>query len=158
MRTGYYFHEEWAIELAYNHYQNGNNDDYRNVRLINGGEPFIRRFNNTYGANLIWSPFYGKINTFNQIFYFDWSFGVGYTHINAESNRTSVRQGDKKTYFSNERFGGSSVKTNLKFHLTENWHISAEYMNTYYFAKGPKSPTKKLRTNTDVILSIGFSY
>lgn len=157
-RVGYYVHEEWALELFYNHYENQNNDDFRNVRTVNEGEPFIRRLNSSYGGSLIWSPFYGKINTFNQIFYFDWSFGAGYAHINAESNRSSVRLGDQRTFFEDERLSGALLKTNLKFHITENWHASVEYMNTYYLAKGPRSPTRKLRTNTDVIFMLGYSF
>ena len=157
-KLGFYVHEEWAIEAFYNSYNNENNDDFRNVKLINQQEPFIRRLNSSYGANIIWSPFYGKINTFNQIFYFDWSFGAGIAQIDAESNLKSVKLGNVKTFFKNERYSGAVVKTNFKFHVTENWHVSAEYMNTYYQAAGPRSPTKKLRTNTDVILSVGFSF
>ncbi len=157
-KAGFYLHEEWAIELFYNGYTNQNNDDFRNVRLVNRQEPFIRKLNSSYGANAIWSPFYGKINTFNQIVYFDWSLGAGYAMINGESNLKSVKQGNVVTYFSKETYSGGVLKTNLKFHLTENWHLSAEYMNTYFFAAGPRSPTKKLRTNTDVILAVGFSF
>ncbi len=157
-KAGFYLHEEWAIEGFYHQYSNRNNDDFRNVRVVNDQEPFIRRLNSTYGVNLIWSPFYGKINTFNQIFYFDWSFGVGYTKINAESNLESVRKDDTITYFKNESFSGANFKTNLKFHITENWHLSAEYFNTYWMAAGPRNSTKRLRTNTDVILSVGFSF
>lgn len=157
-RAGFYLHEEWAIEAFYNSYTNQNNDDFRNVRLINQQEPFIRKLNSSYGGNLIWSPFYGKINTFNQIFYFDWSFGAGLAQIEAKSNLKSVKLGNVRTFFTNERYTGAVLKTNLKFHITENWHVSTEYMNTYFQAAGPRSPTKKLRTNTDVILSVGFSY
>ncbi len=157
-KGGFYFREEWAIEGFYNGYTNLNNDDFRNVKAINGQEPFIRRLNSSYGANLVWSPFYGKINTFNQIFYFDWSVAAGYAKINAESNLKSVKLGNVKTYFTKESFNGAVLKTNLKFHITEHWHVSADYMNTYFFAAGPRSPTKKLRTNTDVIVSVGFSF
>jgi outer membrane beta-barrel protein len=157
-KAGFYLHEEWAIEAFYNSYTNQNNDDFRNVRLINRQEPFIRRLNSSYGGSIIWSPFYGKINTFNQIFYFDWSFGAGLAQIQGESNLKSVKLGNVKTFFKNENYTGAVLKTNMKFHLTENWHVSAEYMNTYYQAAGPRSPTKKLRVNTDVILSVGFSF
>lgn len=159
VKGGYYIHEEWGLELFYHQYANTNNDDFRNVRLINEAEPFIRRLNSTYGALVIWSPFYGKINTFNEIFYFDWSFGAGYAQVNAESNINSVRQGDKKTTYKNEIYSGAALKTNLKFHLNEHLHLGVEYMNTYYMAPGPKNPkSDKLRTNTDLIFSVGFSY
>lgn len=158
-KLGYYFHEEWGVELFYNQYTNKNNDDYRNVQ-INQVEPFIRRLNSSYGAALIYSPFYGKINTFNKIFYFDWSFGAGYAQINAESNMKTVRAGSNiKSSYDSETYTGGLLKTKLKFHVTENVHLGLEYMNTYYMAPGPKNPkSDKLRTNTDLIFSVGFSY
>lgn len=157
-RAGYYLREEWAIEGFYNGYSNKNNDDYRNIRLVNEQEPFIRKLQSSYGANIVWSPFYGKVNTFNQIFYFDWSFAAGYANVNARSNRQSIADGHKKTTFKSEQYHGTVLKTNIKFHLTEHWHVSAEYMNTYYFARGPRSATPKLRTNTDVIFMLGYSF
>lgn len=159
IKTGYYFHEEWAVELFYNKYSNSNNDDYRNVQLINESEPFVRRLNSTYGALAVWSPFYGKINTFNQIYYFDWSFAAGVAKVNTESNLKTVTNANAKNSYQKESYNGAVLKTNLKFHLKENLHLGIDYMNTYYKAPGPKNPNQdKLRTNTDVIFSIGFSY
>jgi outer membrane beta-barrel protein len=159
LKGGYYFHEEWGIEGFYHSYSNSNNDDFNNVKLINEKVPFIRNLNSTYGAALIWSPFYGKINTFNKIYYFDWSFGAGYTKINAESNIKSVRTTGAPNKYEKETYNGAILKTKVKFHVTENVHLGLEYMNTYYMAPGPKDPkTDKLRTNTDIILSVGFSF
>lgn len=159
LRAGYYIHEEWGLEIFYNNYSNNNNDDYRNVRLINLAEPFVRRLNNSYGAMVIWSPFYGKINTFNQIFYFDWSFGAGVAKVNAESNLKNVRNPVQDSKFESESYSGAVLKTGLKFHLKENVHLGLEYMNTYYKAPGPKNPKNDiLRINTDILFSIGFSY
>lgn len=159
VKTGFYFHEEWALEGSFQQYSNGNNDEFRNIRLINRTEPFIRRLNNSYGANLIWSPFYGKINTFNQIIYFDWSFGAGVTRINAESNLKTATSASAINKYKKETYNGAVLKTGVKFHLKENLHIGVEYMNTYYRAPGPQNPkSDKLRTNTDVIMSVGFSF
>lgn len=159
IRAGYYIHEEWGLEVFYNQYSNKNNDDYRNVRLINQAEPFVRRLNSSYGALVIWSPFYGKINTFNQIFYFDWSFGAGLAKVNAESNLKNVRNPTQDSRYEKESYNGAVVKTQVKFHLRENIHLGVEYMNTYYKAPGPKNPNNDvLRTNTDVVFSIGLSY
>lgn len=159
LRGGYYFTEEFALELNFHNYSNSNNDDYRNVRLINSAEPFIRRLNSTYGVYAIWSPFYGKINTFNKIFYFDWSFGVGYQRINAESNIDNVRNPLVDSKYKKESYNGIGAKTNVKFHINEHTHVGIEYHNTYYRAAGPKNPnSKKMKTNTDIVFSIGFSY
>ncbi len=158
-RAGYYFHEEWGLEFLYNQYSNSNNDDYRNVKLINEAVPFIRRPKSTLGAMLIWSPFYGKINTFNQIYYFDWSFGAGIGQILTESNINSVRIENAPNTYATKTYNAALVKTKIKFHLSENVHLGLEYLNSYYMAPGPKDPNSdRLRTNTDLIFSVGFSY
>jgi outer membrane beta-barrel protein len=159
LKGGYYIHEEWGLEIFYQQYANSNNDDFRNVRLINQAEPFIRRMNASYGAAVIWSPFYGKINTFNQIFYFDWSFGAGYAQVVTDSNLKTVRINNAENKYESNIYNGAVLKTKVKFHLKENIHIGVEYMNTYYMAPGPQNPkSDKLRTNTDLIFSVGFSY
>jgi outer membrane beta-barrel protein len=159
VKTGYYFHEEWGVELFYHQYSNKNNDDFRNVKFVNSAEPFIRKLDSTYGAALIYSPFYGKVNTFNKIFYFDWSFGAGYAAVNTKSNLKTARVSSAQSKYESESYGGGLLKTKLKFHLTENMHLGLEYMNTYYMAPGPKNPkSDTLRTNTDLIFSVGFSY
>ena len=159
IKTGFYVHEDFGIELFYNLYSNSNNDEYKNIRGLDV-EPFIRRLDSSYGLIGIWSPFYGKINTFNQIFYFDWSFGLGMTKINAESNLETVALGANiPPVFLKEEYTGAVLKTKLKFHLQENIFLGLEYMNTYYMAPGPRAPkSDKLRTNTDIIMSLGFNY
>ena len=159
VKGGYYIHEEWGLELFYQQYGNSKNDDYRNVQLINEAVPFIRRPKRTYGAAVIWSPFYGKINTFNQIFYFDWSFGAGLAQVETQSNIKSVRIENARNSYKTEVYSGAILKTNFKFHINEKLHLGVEYMNTYYMAPGPKNPkSDKFRTNTDLIFSIGFSF
>jgi outer membrane beta-barrel protein len=159
LNGGFYIHEDWGLEIFYNQYSNSNNDDFNNIRLINQAEPFIRRMRSSFGALAVWSPFYGKINTFNQIFYFDWSFAAGYAQVVTDSNMKTVTVNNAPNEYNTEIYHGAVLKTKLKFHLKENIHLGLEYMNTYYRAPGPQNPNKdKLRTNTDVILSIGFSY
>jgi outer membrane beta-barrel protein len=161
LRTGFYVHEEWAVELFYNRYTNSANEEYRNVRSLQV-EPFIRRLNSSYGAIGVWSPFYGKINTFNQIFYFDWSFGAGVGMIDAASNRLNADNSIADTRFDQERYTGGILKTKVKFHLREHVHVGLEYFNTYYMGMGPQrnnvDPAPKLRINTDIVFSVGFSY
>jgi outer membrane beta-barrel protein len=161
-RVGYYFHEEWAVELGFNYYSNKDNEDVKNVQIINQQKPFIRRFNSSYGLTAIWSPFYGKINTFNRIFYFDWSFGAGVAQINAEDNLksslASIDDPNTPDKFDKKSMTGAVLKTNMKFYINERIHVGLEFMNTYFKAPSPKSPkTDKLKTNTDAILFVGFS-
>lgn len=162
LKTGFYIHEDWGLEIFYNQYSNQNNDNWSNVRNINGADPFVRRFNSSYGAMAIWSPFYGKINTFNKIFYFDWSFGLGVSKINAESNRKTVEVTTQKSSYDKETYNALAWKTNMKFHLTENVHLGVEWMQQHYNAPGPnrngRASKDSLRNNQDLIISVGFSY
>lgn len=159
LKAGYYIHEELGVEVFYHSYSNQNNDDYNNVKSVNKVIPFVRRLNQSYGAAVIYSPFYGKINTFNQIFYFDWSFGAGIAQVESESNIKTVRILNAPNKYEREMHKGALLKTKLKFHLTENMHLGIEYMNTYYMAPGPQNPkSDKLRTNSDLIFSVGFSF
>lgn len=161
-KAGFYVHEEWGIEAYYNGYSNADNENWNNVRNINGADPFVRRLNDTYGAMVIWSPFYGKINTFNRIFYFDWSFGAGVAKINAESNRKTVDDTNLESKYDKESYTGAVWKTNVKFHLKENIHVGVEWMQHHYSAPGPnrngKEGASKMRTNQDLIISVGFSF
>lgn len=159
---GYYFMETWAVEVFYKKYSNDDNDTYKNVVNVNGSEPFVRRVNDAYGANIIWSPFYGKINTFNKIFYFDWSFGAGIASIQTESNRESVADAGKAGQYKDDDYVGLNLKTGLKFHATKNFHIGIELSNLSYKAEGPTKngyhDKKKIRHWTDALITVGFSY
>lgn len=158
-KVGYYFHEEWAVEAMYLGYSNGDNDNFKNVQLLNTGVPFVRRPISTIGVGVVWSPFYGKINTFNTIVYFDWNFGVGVAQINTESNLRSVRDAAAQNYYDKETQTGAYLKSSMKFHLKENWHVGVEWVGTQYRAAGPKNPKNKIfRSNNDLIFQVGWSY
>ncbi len=155
----YFFSEEWGIEAFYLGYQNTKNDDYKSLQLINEVDPFIRRMNSIKGLGIVWSPFYGKINTFNKIFYFDWSFSAGISQIEMESNLNTVTQASVQSKFEKEKVTGAHVKTGLKIHLDKNWSVGVEYMNNYFNSPKPSNPKKdKLNINSDVIFNVGFSF
>jgi len=159
LRAGYYIHEEWGVEIFLNEYANKNNDEYKNIRTVNETEPFVRRPNQSFGALAIWSPFYGKINTFNKIFYFDWSFGAGLGQMRMESNLDTVVSSSTVTKFKSETKTTGVLKSKLRFHVSQHVNIGLEYMTQGYMAPGPRNPKQdKLRWNSDLIFSVGFSY
>lgn len=159
IKGGYYFHEEWAVELYHTEYFHKNNENYVNIMRLNGTVPFVRHLNNATGALLIWSPFYGKINTFNRIYYFDWSFGAGVAKLNAESNINTVRDPLAPNYFVKEKYTAGVLKTELRFYLSKKVHIGIELRNSFYQAPSAANPGQKnLKTNTDALFSIGYSF
>jgi outer membrane beta-barrel protein len=162
LSMGYYFNEEWAFEVFGNKYKNSNNEAYENLTRINSSVPFVRRFESFYGGMVVWSPFYGKINTFNKIFYFDWSVGLGAGKVETESNALTAADPNVSTEFAKESYTGGALKTGLRFHATENIHINIEYLRTTYKAPGPtiegRPGQERYRVNSDLIFSIGFSF
>lgn len=157
--VGYYFSEEWAIELSHSSYNHKNNNTYENVKLVNGIEPFMRRFNSETSIYAKWSPFYGKINTFNRIYYFDWSFGAGIGISNAESNIESVRNAVSKNIFKAETYNPIKINTELKFHIQKGLHLSLELDSGIYQAPGPKDINqKKWEQNSNLLIGIGVSF
>lgn len=160
LMADYYLSEEWGLEFFLTSYSNSNNDSYRAVQNQVGGViPHVIKFNMLYGLNLMFSPFYGKINTFNTIYYIDWSFGLGFAMIDADDNTTSFdANAPTDTYESESRFG-FSAKTQVRWHLTDLINIQFDYIT--YFANLPKprsSGSEGLKRSTDVIFSLGLKY
>lgn len=161
LSTGWYFHEEWAVEGYFNKYSSKSNTTYENLKNVNGAIPFSRQFNKTMGLLGVWSPFYGKINTFNKIFYFDWSVGAGVAKIDSESNSKTAANASIADTYNKESYTGAILKTGLRFHATKRFHINLDLHRTIYKAPGPVingRATDKWWGNTDTVLSIGFSF
>lgn len=160
--AGFYLTEEWAVELLYTKYSNSDNEAMENLKRLNGSIPFIRKTDSNYGIVAKWSPFYGKINTFNKIFYFDWNLGLGLGKLNTSSNATSVATPSQANSYKDEKYTSVIAKTGLSFHATKNIHIGVDLIMNNYKAPGPtvngKTPSSKLRQNTDAILTIGVSF
>lgn len=158
IKAGYYFKEEWAIEIAHMKYNNSDNAAFKSVQSVAGLEPFIRRPLSSTSVYLIWSPFYGKINTFNKIYYFDWSFGLGSGAYNMESNLDTAKLASENKYES-ESYTPVQLKTTLKFHINRNLHLGLEFINTNFQSNTPKDPdTKSWDQNNDLVFSIGASF
>ncbi len=161
LEFGYFFKEDWGLELMYNSYSNSNNDSFENIKKINGQEPFVRKPISNMALMFTWSPFYGKVNTFNKIYYFDWSFGVGVAKLETESNANTVANSATQEQYESESYTGAVLKTNLKFYVTQRMHVEIDFMSTIYNAPGPKindQQTEGMTTNSDLVFSVGFSF
>jgi outer membrane beta-barrel protein len=159
---GYCFTEEWSVEALYTNYNNKENEALTNLKRIDGKIPFIRNPVNNYGLMAKWSPFYGKINTFNKIFYFDWSFGLGVGKLNTKSNATTVTDTTKADTYNKESYNSIIGKTELTFYASKNIHIGLGLIINNYKAPGPTivniPTTDKYRNNLDSVVSIGVSF
>lgn len=159
---GYYFSELFSVELFYNYYSNKDNEAIENLQRINNTIPFLRRFTSQYGAILSYYPFYGKINTFNKIIYFDWYFGLGLSQLKGESNAQTARLSSAFNRYDAESFIGAVVKTGVKVYATKKIQLGIDFTKTYYNGNGPErsngTSEKTLSTKDDLVFSVGFSF
>lgn len=159
--VGFYLTEEWAIEGLYTSYSNKDNEALENLIRLRGAVPFMRKTKSNYGVLAKWSPFYGKVNTFNKIFYFDWAFGLGLGKLNTESNAATVANTTTADRFSSESYTSVIGKTELSVHASKNVHFNLGLIMNTYKAPGPVvngQQKDKIRNNLDSVLSIGFSF
>ena len=158
VKLGYSFSEEFALEFNHITYSNMDNSAVNSVESVAGLVPFIRRPLSSNSLFLVWTPFYGKINTFNKIYYFDWGFGVGSGSLKMESNLDTAEIADKDIYKA-ENYTPLQFKTHFKFHINKRFHLGIEYLNTNYQAPTPKDKNSKSWTqNNDLIFTLGASF
>jgi len=171
LKLGYYFAEEWGIELFGTKFLNSFAFNYNEIKRITSITPFLRRPEIAAGAMLLWTPFYGKINTFNKIFYFDWGFGLGGAYLKTTSNLKTVGDNGLKERFDDETQTALTVKTDFKIRLSKSWHLNTEIKSFWFTGEtvgrvydptlnreNDPSTSKKLTDFYDFMLGIGYTF
>lgn len=162
-RAGYFFREDWGIELVFGKNSGEENDTAKSVRE-QGTVPFYRKIDTYTGAMFMWSPFYSKINTFNKIFYFDWLFGLGAANIKTLDNRNKFIPGAADGLTSENIFG-AMWSTGFRFYINEQWSVRLDVTGLVYKAdkskqagggSNPVTTASKVFNNYD--LGIGLNY
>jgi outer membrane beta-barrel protein len=126
---GYFFSENWGIELSYNKASNATNATHDAVKEA-ATVAFYRKIDTDMTAHIVWSPFYSKINTFNKIVYYDWLFGAGVSSITTQDNRNEFK--DKaSTDLTSESNIAYSWFTGFRFFITENWSTRVDFKGTH---------------------------
>ena len=156
---GWYFAEEWGIELLYHSYSNSNNDSYKAVQRQVTVIPFIIKVESALGGLLVYSPFYGKLNTYNLIYYLDWSFGLGAASLDTQDNYASFVANSNNDLYVDKKRSAFIAKTQVRFFVTKNFHLNLDY--TSFFVKAPEPGTggnEKYVRFGDFYASLGFSF
>jgi outer membrane beta-barrel protein len=159
--AGYYFASEWGVEVFFNYYKNKNNSSYDAVQ---GGTtkvlPFILRINQAMGAMAIYSPFYAKLNTYNLIYYIDWSFGAGLSLLKSEDNYDDFSAGNTAPTqgYKDVSKTALTAKTQLKFHLNENFTLNIDYVNYWAKTIQPNGGKEKYIRFADLIFGLGMQF
>ena len=157
-RFGYFFTENYGFELVYAKNSGKENTTAESLRTVGRAVPFRRIVDGYMGAMFLWSPFYSKINTFNQIIYVDWIFGVGYAQLDETNNLDAfiARTARSET---TANHGGIMWDIGAKVFLNENWSIKLDVTTIHYQApKADGSGADGWYSNYDLSASIGYSF
>jgi outer membrane beta-barrel protein len=163
-RIGYFFKEDFGIEILTSK-NDGKFNDLASKVISQGAVPYSRIIDSYNAAQLLWSPFYSKINTFNKIFYYDWMFGLGYASITNSDNRNEFKAGESRTTLTEETNSGLIWSTGLRFYITPSWSARIDFTALRYeadfFVKDGttfKSGGKEWFNNYDLTLGVNYTF
>lgn len=128
--AGYFFSEDWGIELSYTKADGSENKTSDSVNA-QGSVPFYRKIDTATSAMLMWSPFYSKINTFNKIFYYDWMFGAGVANVSTLDNRNEFPGGSSADELTTESLSGFAWMTAIRFYISPSWSTRVDFRATH---------------------------
>lgn len=126
-RAAFYISEDWGVELFFNYTSNSVNGTFNALAAAVGSTtlPTIREFRTGYGAQLHWSPWYAKINVFNQILFFDWYFGAGVGRFNTILFYPGPISQDITPFM---------LSTGHQFHFNRMWTVRMDFTAMIYNA------------------------
>ena len=100
--------------------------------------PSVRDTDQYYGVSVMWLPFYGKVNLFNQIFYIDWHFEGGVGSAKTEIDLNQRTSGAPNIQFDN--FQAFHWGSGWKFFINRHWGARLDFLATYYKAPNGLRP------------------
>lgn len=164
LRAGYFFKEDWGLELLYGKNSGDENDTAKGVKS-QGTVPFYRKIDSYYGGLVTWSPFYAKINAFNQVFYYDWTFGAGLASLQTQDNRRKFDSIPSNALTSESAMAGI-WNIGFRFYLTQSWSLRFDFTGFHYNAdkssrqgtSGPVSKSSTLNSTYDMGAGLNYSF
>lgn len=159
LRGTMFLSEHWGFTGFLMNNINSENDDFVSLKRNNGTVPVVRDTNKYYGASVMWLPFYGKMNMFNQIFYLDWHFEAGLGSADTEIDLNRISSGSpliQTASYMSFHFG-----TGWKFFITRHWGARLDFLSTFYRAPNGLNGVvvgSAEQTYDNYYLTLGLSY
>ena len=156
----YYLSENWSFDFTYKKYNNSDSADLTNLLNAYDTEvkPLIRRIDAAKLVHINWIPFYGKINTFNKIFFFDWGLGLGYGQFDTAGNYETFLEESVSLTLKEEVDTGFNFRSFLKFYTRSSLTLGFEYNLTGVNTIKDKNGTKEILYFNDIMATIGFIF
>ncbi|MBT4792814.1 MAG: hypothetical protein HON90_14660 [Halobacteriovoraceae bacterium] len=162
LALAYYFTETWSIDLTYKMYNNSDSADLTNLLNINVNttqtKPLIRKINAAKLIHINWIPFYGKINTFNKIFFFDWGLGLGFGQFDTSGNYETFDKKNLSITFKDEVDTGFNLRSFAKFYIGQSMTMGFEYNLTGVETIKSIDGSKEILYYNDIIGTIGYIF
>ncbi len=136
LKGAYFFKEDWGVELGFGIGAPSYNDTFDRV-AEQSAVPFYNAITRFMSASVVWSPWYGKFNTFNVIYYLDWYVSLGVASVTTEDDRTafdvSNSQVRAKQFTPTEDSSmGATWSTGFLWYLSKSIGIRLEFSGYHY--------------------------
>lgn len=159
----YYFSENYSLDFTYKIYNNDDNADLDNIRNIDTGgggtiKPLIRKIDSAKLLHFNWIPFYGKINTFNRIFFFDWGLGLGVGQFETQGNYKTFNDRNVPLTYEKSNDMGMNIRSYFKFFTMSNMTFGFEYNLTGVQTIRSPDGSEDILWYTDIMASIGYMF
>ncbi|RLA63676.1 MAG: hypothetical protein DRQ88_12130 [Epsilonproteobacteria bacterium] len=165
LRGGYFFWEEWGVEALYSYVGSSENANATAVRGlpsqgIGGSIPFTRMTKSYGGLQVLWSPFYSKVNLFNGVVYSDWMIGLGIVSIQEENNQENFDINILNPQLTAENHVGLTLDLAWQFYIWTKWHLRLDITSIHYFASGldQENSTNEYNGTWDAQFSMGYRF
>lgn len=155
---GYFFNENWGLELSYTKAQGSTNATHNAVNSQAGSVAFYRKIDTQMSAMLVWSPFYGKLNTFNKIFYFDWLFGIGPTSVSSLDNRNEFlpAASQQHSVLTKETVNGLTWMIGWRFYISDGFSFRTDFTAVHLLNVSAATGLNETKSTTDNKYNINF--
>jgi hypothetical protein len=148
------------LDFTYKKYSNTDSQDLKNLLEVNTNQtkPLL---SSVEVANLIhfnWIPFYGKLNVFNQILYFDLGIGAGLGRFNTKSNRKTFNITNIPLTLEDETSNGLSTKIYFKFFTNKKLTFGFAYNLSAYRGITSYKGSEENNYYVDFLANVGYIF
>lgn len=154
----YYFNENWGMDITYKSYSSAKSNDLISLIEDRSTKPLVRKVDSLMLVNVDWLPFYGKVNLFNSIFYFDWGWGAGIGKASLFSNEKTFTQSNVPLTLVESNPMAYSLKTYFKFYAFENVNFGLQYDLTFFEAVINSKGAKEIVNINDIMFTVGYMF
>lgn len=156
----YHFSDRYSIDLTHKRYANSESQDLKNLLSLSDlqTKPLLNVIDAVTFINFNWIPFYGKLNIFNNIYYFDLGFGVGGGMFNVQSNYKTFSEKNKPFTLDKETATGANTKIFFKFFTDKNFTFGFNYNLSMVQTIKSADEQKQNYFYSDFLINVGYLF